>query len=131
MKIIKEKILQLEKILGIYNTGITPDVIFTDKILTLCEEKDYLTKIPGLKGYRYRKDKPNGIPAPGNQYHWHIYHYGQECFAVNIDVTGHDGHHNVTINDEVANFLREKGANIPMTNIIECRDIQSKQLLND
>ena len=53
------------------------------------------------------------------------------CFAVNIDGTGHDGYHNVKLKSEVADFLRSMGVNIKASNIIETRIISSKQLLFD
>ena len=84
----------------------------------LSEAKDSFTSIPGLKGYSYRKDKPSGITSPGNQYHWHIYLRGKECFAVNNDGAGHDGYYMVKIDKEIADYLREKGAVIPDTYII-------------
>ena len=130
MVTIEDKINRIREILEESIITIFPDVIFTDKELhELCEAKDCFSSIPGLKGYSYRKDKPSGIPNSGNQYHWHIYLRGKECFAVNIDGTGHDGYHNVKIDNDLADFLRKQGANIS-GNIIECRD-SCKQLLFD
>lgn len=132
MKTVEEKIHRMEEILEDSIITITPEIIFIDNELSnLSEAKDCFSAIAGLKGYSYRKDKPNGTPGPGNQYHWHIYCYGVECFAVNIDGTGHDGYHNVRISQELADFLRSKGANIKATNIIETRIFTSKQLLFD
>lgn len=132
MKSIEEKIQQMEIILGDAPFEISPDIIFSDyPIPNLSEAKDCFSAISGLKGYTYRKDKPNGIPSPGNLYHWHVYLRGQECFAVNIDGTGHDGYHNVKLKSEVADFLRSMGVNIKASNIIETRIISSKQLLFD
>ena len=132
MKTTEEKINRILEILDNDVIMIFPDMIFTDKELPeLCEAKDCFTPIPGLKGYSFRKDKPSGIPGPGNQYHYHIYLQGKEVFAVNNDGTGHDGFHNVRIDKELADYLRQKGANVPDTNLIECRDYSNKQLLFD
>ena len=127
-----EKIKRISEILEVEIIKIVPNIIFSDKELPgLNEARDYFSKIPGLKGYSYRKDKPNGMPGPGNHYHWHIYLRGKECFVVNIDGTGHDGYHNVKIDDVLADFLRQQGADISSNNIIECRDYSHKQLLCD
>ena len=132
MKTTDEKIKRILEILEEDVIKIVPDIIFTDvELPELSEAKDSFSSIPSLKGYSYRKDKPSGIHSPGNQYHWHIYLRGKECFAVNIDGTGHDGCHNVKIDNELADFLRSKRANIPNTNIIECRNCLNKQLLLD
>jgi len=132
MKKNEEKIQRIFEILEEDVITIVPDIIFTEKELPgLNEARDTFTRIPGLKGYSYRKDKPSGIPSPGNQYHWHIYLRGKECFAVNIDGTGHDGYHKVKIDDDLADFLRQQGAIISRNNIIECRDSSYKQLLLD
>ena len=132
MKTTKEKIDRIFEILEDDIITIFPEIIFTDKELPeLCEAKDCYTPIPGLKGYSIRKDKPSGIPGPGNQYHYHIYLQGKEVFAVNIDGTGHDGFHNVRINKIIADYLRQKGAIVPDTNIIECRNFSNKRLLLD
>lgn len=132
MKTTEEKINRIFEILEDDVIMIFPDMLFTDKEFPeLCEAKDCFTPIPGLKSYSIRKDKPRGVPGPGNQYHWHIYFRGKECFVVNIDGTGHDGYHKVKIVKEIADFLRKKGADIPETNIIECRMLKNKQLLLD
>lgn len=129
----KETIKRIQEILQDDSClTIDPEIIVTEELIyALVESKDYYTNIPGLKGYSFRKDRPNGIPCSGNQYHWHIYQRGKECFAVNIDGTGHDGYHQVKIEKNLADFLRSQGANIPDSNIIECKFFSNKQLLSD
>lgn len=85
----------------------------------ILEKKDMFSQIPGTR-YSFRKDKPRGIPGPGNQQHIHIFAAGnKELFAINIDGTAHDDSHGAKIPKDVATFLKSSGFSVPDNRIIE------------
>lgn len=115
----------------IYLTESIPDELCSQYGL-LFEKRDTFKTIPGTR-YEYRIDPPNGEPRKGNLRHVHIYNKGKEILAMNVDGTAHDGFHQVKIPKEVADFLKEKGFEIPKDNLIEMMlpDLGGKQLLLD
>ena len=85
----------------------------------ILEAKTVFNPIPGVKHYTYRIDKQQGEGGPGHQRHVHIYYNGKQLFALNADLSAHDGCHQVKIPNEIAPFLNNKGFPVPNDYIIE------------
>ena len=90
-----------------------------DKDGLIIEAKTIFNPIPGVKHYTYRIDKQLGDGGPGRQRHIHIYYNGDELFAMNADLSAHDGYHQVKIPNEITPFLKDKGFPVPDDHIIE------------
>jgi len=87
------------------------------------DEHHVYRQFPGEKTY-YRID--SGNTSTLTQRHAHVYAQpegkGKQLFAVNTDGSGHDGSSGTEISSSHADFLRGKGFDIPITNIIEQLD---------
>lgn len=85
----------------------------------ILEAKSQFNPIPGVKHYTYRIDKQQGEGGPGHQCHIHIFYNGRKLFALNADLSAHDGCHQVKIPNEITPFLNDKGFPVPSDYIIE------------
>ncbi len=85
----------------------------------ILEAKTHFNPIPGVKHYTYRIDKQQGEGGPGHQRHIHIFYDGKKLFALNADLSAHDGCHQVKIPNEITPFLNDKGFPVPSDYIIE------------
>lgn len=115
----------------IVDTITIPEAIdrHTDKSGLIFEAKTIYNPIPGVRHYTYRIDKQLGDGGPGRQRHIHVFHNGEQVFAMNADSTAHDGSHQVKIPDDVSSFLSQKGFSLPPNNIIECYCLPKEQSL--
>lgn len=95
----------------------------------ILEAKTVFNPIPGVKHYTYRIDKQLGDGGPGRQRHIHIYYNGDELFAINADLSAHDGYHQVKIPNVVVPFLNDKGFPVPANHIIEVVQFSTKKKL--
>lgn len=128
----------INRILGsdILENVIVDSVILTevandrvDKSGFIVEAKVLYDPVPGVKKYSYRIDKQQGEGGPGRQRHIHIFYNNEELFAMNVDSTAHDGHHQVRIPDELSSFLKKKGFPLPPNSIIELRSFKDNSML--
>lgn len=119
------------RIKAVFGYGLLENVIVDNIIVTeeansrinkdglIFEAKTVFNPIPGVKHYTYRIDKQLGDGGPGRQRHIHIYYNGDELFAMNADLSAHDGYHQVKIPNEITPFLNDKGFPVPANHIIE------------
>ena len=88
--------------------------------LTISLEHHTYKRIPGTNN-SYREDKPSA--NKNTQRHAHVYAKrnggGKELYSVNLSGTGHDGSSGIVIPNSHADFLRDEGYNIPLTNSLE------------
>ena len=84
-------------------------------------ERELYQPIPGTK-YKVRFDKAN--ISTKTQAHAHVVQKGNQLFAVNTDGTAHDRSHNTRIPNNVANYLRDCGYDIPTDNYLENMDLE-------
>jgi hypothetical protein len=90
-----------------------------DKRHLLKHHYSFYKQVPGAKKYKYRIDKAKGEPSLGNLRHIHIFTTkDKQVFAMNVDGTAHDGYHEVQIDEDLIEFLKNKGFTIPNNNII-------------
>lgn len=68
----------------VVDTITIPETIdrITDKNCLILEAKTIYDPIPGVKHYTYRIDKQLGDGGPGRQRHIHVFHNGEQVFAI-------------------------------------------------
>lgn len=88
--------------------------------LTISLEHHTYKRIPGTNN-SYREDKAN--TNKNTQRHAHVYAKrnggGKELYSVNLSGTGHDGSSGTVIPSSHADFFRDEGYSIPLTNSLE------------
>ena len=96
---------------GLLENVIVDNIIVTEEVNNrigkdglIIEAKTVFNPIPGVKHYTYRIDKQLGDGGPGRQRHIHILYNGKQLFALNADLSAHDGCHWVKIPNEIVPF---------------------------